>query len=95
MIVVVLSVATRRSRIIRRDQSNEHHSGELHRPRENSLLVKRVDGEKLDIVFLSFRLNILTKMNAAEEISEDQARQFQMDLEMCYLDFNKILSTNG
>lgn len=34
-------------------------------------------------------------MNAAEEISEDQARQFQMDLEMCYLDFNKILSTNG
>jgi hypothetical protein len=34
-------------------------------------------------------------MNAAEEITEDQARQFQMDLEICYTDFNRLLSSHG
>lgn len=43
----------------------------------------------------SFRLNVLTDMNAAEEITEEQARQFQMDLEICYTDFNRLLSSNG
>lgn len=38
-------------------------------------------------------LNVLSSMNAAEEISEDQARQFQMDLEICYTDFNRLLSS--
>jgi hypothetical protein len=42
-----------------------------------------------------FRLGVLTSMNAAEEISEEQARQFQMDLEICYNDFSRLLSTNG
>jgi hypothetical protein len=45
-------------------------------------------------MFIS-RLNVLTNMNAAEEITEDQARQFQMDLEICYTDFNRLLSSNG
>jgi ESCRT-I complex subunit VPS28 len=40
-------------------------------------------------------LNTLTKMSAAEEITEDDARQFQMDLEICYTDFNRLLSSNG
>ena len=43
----------------------------------------------------SFRLNILTNMNAAEEITAEQAREFQMDLEICYNDFNRLLSSNG
>lgn len=33
-------------------------------------------------------------MNAAEELTDDQARQFQLDLEICYTDFNRILSSN-
>ncbi|CAF3888512.1 unnamed protein product [Rotaria magnacalcarata] len=37
-------------------------------------------------------LNILTNLNAAEEITDDQARQFQMDLEICYNEFNRLLS---
>jgi hypothetical protein len=41
------------------------------------------------------RLGILTNMNAAQEITDDQARQFQMDLEICYNDFNRLLSSNG
>lgn len=45
--------------------------------------------------FFSRRLSILTKMNAAEEITEDQARQFQMDLEICFSDFNRLLASNG
>ncbi|CAF0836915.1 unnamed protein product [Adineta steineri] len=40
-------------------------------------------------------LNILTNMNAADEITDEQARQFQMDLEICYTDFNRLLSSNG
>ncbi|UJR32234.1 hypothetical protein I4U23_019700 [Adineta vaga] len=40
-------------------------------------------------------LNTLTNMNAAEEITDDQARQFQMDLEICYNDFNRLLASNG
>ncbi|CAF3695764.1 unnamed protein product [Rotaria sordida] len=40
-------------------------------------------------------LNLLTNMNAAEDITEEQARQFQMDLEICYNDFNRLLSSNG
>ncbi|CAF4919034.1 unnamed protein product, partial [Rotaria sp. Silwood1] len=40
-------------------------------------------------------LNILEKMNAAEEITDDQARQFQMDLEICFSEFNRLLSSNG
>ena len=42
-----------------------------------------------------FRLSVLTNMNAADEITEDQARQFQMDLEICYTDFNRLLSSSG
>jgi len=38
-------------------------------------------------------LILLTNMSAAEEITEDQARQFQMDLEICYSDFNRLLSS--
>jgi len=34
-------------------------------------------------------------MTAADEITEDQARTFQMDLEMCYNDFNRLLSSTG
>jgi hypothetical protein len=34
-------------------------------------------------------------MTAAEEITEEKAREFQMDLEICYSDFNRILSSNG
>ncbi len=41
------------------------------------------------------RLISLTNMNAAEEITEEQARQFQMDLEICYNEFNRLLSSNG
>ncbi|CAF2886028.1 unnamed protein product [Rotaria sp. Silwood2] len=40
-------------------------------------------------------LNILANMNAAEEITEDQARQFQMDLEICFSEFNRLLASNG
>lgn len=42
-----------------------------------------------------FRLSVLTNMNAADEITEEQARQFQMDLEICYTDFNRLLSSSG
>ncbi len=45
--------------------------------------------------WFAFRLGVLTNMNAAEEITDDQARQFQMDLEICYNDFNRLLSSNG
>ncbi len=47
------------------------------------------------IRFFFTRLNILTSMTAADEITEDQARTFQMDLEMCYNDFNRLLSSTG
>jgi hypothetical protein len=47
------------------------------------------------IEWIISRLNVLTNMNAAEEITEEQARQFQMDLEICYNDFNRLLSSNG
>ena len=46
-------------------------------------------------MIIIFRLSVLTNMNAAEEITEEQARQFQMDLEICYNDFSRLLSTNG
>lgn len=42
-----------------------------------------------------FRLGVLTSMNASEEITEDQARQFQMDLEISFSDFNRLLAANG
>jgi len=38
-------------------------------------------------------LTVLTNMNASEEISEEQERQFQLDLEICLSDFNRLLST--
>ncbi len=34
-------------------------------------------------------------MRFEEEITEEQARQFQMDLEICYTDFNRLLSSNS
>ncbi|UJR14547.1 hypothetical protein I4U23_001543 [Adineta vaga] len=40
-------------------------------------------------------LNTLTNMNAAEEITEEQARQFQLDLETCYSEFNRLLTSTG
>jgi len=39
-------------------------------------------------------LSILTQMDAAQEITDEQVRQFQMDLEICYNEFNRLLSTN-
>lgn len=53
---------------------------------------KRERERRHRIVF--FRLAALTDMNAAEEITEDQARQFQLDLEICYNDFTRLLSSN-
>ncbi|CAF0961978.1 unnamed protein product [Adineta steineri] len=43
---------------------------------------------------IPYWLNILTNMNAAEEITDDQARQFQMDLDICFTEFNRLLSAN-
>ena len=40
-------------------------------------------------------LNLLVNMSAAEEIMEEQAGQFRMDLEICYNDFNRLLSSSG
>lgn len=34
-------------------------------------------------------------MGAAEEITDEQAREFQLDLEICYSDFNRLLAANG
>jgi VPS28 protein len=50
--------------------------------------------ELIDVIVSLSRLNILTNMNASEEITEEQARQFQMDLEMCYSDFGRLLSSS-
>ena len=48
----------------------------------------------IETIIVYFRLNVLTNMNAAEEISEDQERQFQLDLEICCTDFNRLLLSN-
>ncbi|CAF0743339.1 unnamed protein product [Adineta ricciae] len=40
-------------------------------------------------------LNILMTMNAAHEITDEQARQFQLDLETCYSEFNRLLASTG
>ncbi|CAF1073464.1 unnamed protein product [Adineta ricciae] len=40
-------------------------------------------------------LNLLVNMNAVEEITDEQAREFQMDLEICYNDFSRLLASNG
>ncbi|CAF0872034.1 unnamed protein product [Adineta ricciae] len=40
-------------------------------------------------------LNLLANMNAVEEITDEQAREFQMDLEICYNDFSRLLASNG
>ena len=45
--------------------------------------------------WIAFRLNILVAMNAADEITDEQARQFQLDLETCYSEFNRLLASTG